>query len=506
VHRRILDILNVALFSLTLVWMLVGFMFWSQPDEVLAGENRRMASLPPLTFDAMFGGAYSNAVEEYIADHFPMRDKWVTVHATIRNLLGVRSDDGTFYDVEVNEGEFAKTPVAVEEVPDDFVTEEMPDELAAQEGQADQADPGQTASVNDPVDGEAADDEGDFGDTVAVPPDVRVAGSVGAASAQASTNDTEDPDEQVTSNRGILVYKGRAMQTFGAGPKGARLWAKTLNAYRSALPESVRLYAVVVPSAAEFYSPDPPRRRSRPEKPNIDATYEMLAPGISRVDAYGEIQAHIDEYLYFFTDHHWTALGAYYTYRALCKAAGLEPVPLDKMEKRVRPDWLGSLYGYTRDSGLKRQKDQVEYWLPSVSYETRRFEAGPDAPPKGTRTRLLFERAPGYGVFLGGDHPLMVVKTSNKNGRRVLLLKNSYGNPFGVFLVSSFEQVLIVDYRYFDGKVTSLVREYGITDVIILNGVFTANSRYHPNKIMSVLRGPPASRPSPPPDAPAPDG
>ena len=100
----------------------------------------------------------------------------------------------------------------------------------------------------------------------------------------------------------------------------------------------------------------------------------------------------------------------------------------------------------------------------------------------------------------------MVVKTSNKNGRRVLLLKNSYGNPFGVFLVSSFEQVLIVDYRYFDGKVTSLVREYGITDVIILNGVFTANSRYHPNRIMSVLRGPPASRPSPPPDAPAPDG
>ena len=136
-HRRILNILNVALFCLTLVWMLVGFMFWSQPDEVLAGENRRMASLPPLTFDAMFGGAYSNAVEEYIADHFPMRDKWVTVHATIRDLLGVRSDDGTFYDVEVNEGEFAKTPVAVEEVPDDFVTEEMPDELAAQEGQAD---------------------------------------------------------------------------------------------------------------------------------------------------------------------------------------------------------------------------------------------------------------------------------------------------------------------------------------------------------------------------------
>ena len=92
-----------------------------------------------------------------------------------------------------------------------------------------------------------------------------------------------------------------------------------------------------------------------------------------------------------------------------------------------------------------------------------------------------------YGVFLGGDHPLMVVHGSQGAGRRALLIKNSYGNPFAVYLVEHFETVVIVDYREYEGKVVDLVEEHQITDVIVFNGAITANATSHISALSRIL-------------------
>jgi hypothetical protein len=175
---------------------------------------------------------------------------------------------------------------------------------------------------------------------------------------------------------------------------------------------------------------------------------------------------HQDEYIYFASDHHWTGLGAYYAYTAFCQAAGLKPTSLSKMTKKVKKNFLGTLYNLTKDESIKNNKDSVEYFIPPVT----------------TETKIFAEYAAGgnsYGVFLGGDIPHMKIKTSVKNGRSVVLIKNSFGNPFATFLVNNYETVHVVDYRYFNKGLLNLIKSEGIDDVIFFHNVFSANTLSH---------------------------
>ena len=56
------------------------------------------------------------------------------------------------------------------------------------------------------------------------------------------------------------------------------------------------------------------------QKEAIDYIYANMPERIRPVDAYGALEKHKDEYIYYRTDHHWTALGAYYGYCALLNA------------------------------------------------------------------------------------------------------------------------------------------------------------------------------------------
>jgi hypothetical protein len=73
----------------------------------------------------------------------------------------------------------------------------------------------------------------------------------------------------------------------------------------------------------------------------------------------------------------------------------------------------------------------------------------------------------------------MKIKTSVINGRSVVLIKNSFGNPFATFLVNNYETVHVVDYRYFNKGLLNLIKSEGIDDVIFFHNVFSANTLSH---------------------------
>lgn len=51
------------------------------------------------------------------------------------------------------------------------------------------------------------------------------------------------------------------------------------------------------------------------------------------MDVFDTLMQHRNEEIYFRTDHHWTALGAYYAYETFCGTKGIEPETLDSHEK-----------------------------------------------------------------------------------------------------------------------------------------------------------------------------
>jgi hypothetical protein len=411
-----------------------------------ADEQRALAALPPLTWSSVAEGEFTGAVEAYLADRFTLRQPLLGVDAAMRRARGFApgEDDVVVYSVSAEAMDLGADPSL------DLDTEEN-DHLAL------------TA------------------------PSPRLAADPAVERDEAEEGAETSSARQVTTrflSAGILIRDGRAMQSFGGGPSGAPAYARSLNTIHAAVGNRATVYSVIVPTAQEFYLPEGARNRVRYERPNILGTYARLSPGIRTVDVHAELAAHTAENLYFNTDHHWTGLGAYYGYRAFCRSAGLDPVPLERMDRRVvRERWLGSLFRLTRDPDLRA--DRVEIAVPPAEAEVH-------VPGRGSdRIVPLFRHeSPGYEVFLGGDHPIMRVRTSMRNGRRAILVKNSYGNAFAPYLVSHYEELVFVDYRSYGGTLRRLLAESERpTDLIFMNGTLTANSRAHTALIERLLDG-----------------
>ncbi|NJK32998.1 MAG: hypothetical protein HC927_11630 [Deltaproteobacteria bacterium] len=432
------QILNVALFSGALVGLgcMLGAAFVQRTDEpeISEDENRTLASMPELRWSAIVDGSFSTGVDEWVADHFPVRDRFMAAHFWLEERRGFRPEqEVAFYAVEIDHD------AELEPLEDELLLDEL-DEIGA------------------PLDDDLDDLE--------------------------LLDDADEPGE-IVKTEGILVHEGRAMQLFSGGPKGSRRYAKVINQYAEALGDEVRIYSLIVPTAQTYYLPEAYEGRVRHEPPNIAATYALMDPSVTTVDVVGALAPHVDEYIYFRTDHHWTGLGAYYAYAAFCQAAGFEPVALAAMDKRRIERFRGSLYRYTRDAKLRQAPDQVEYWVPEVEVEVERYLGSEQKKPYAGE--LLREQSSGYGVFLGGDHPLLIARTDRNTGRRALVIKNSYGNAFAVYLVAHFDAVLIVDYRKFEGSVLELIEQHQITDLIIINGAITANAGFHIRRVAYVL-------------------
>jgi hypothetical protein len=285
-------------------------------------------------------------------------------------------------------------------------------------------------------------------------------------------------DGKLKKKEGLLIVDGQAMHPFTGNDEDTTRYAGVINDYAKILGDAVKVYTVVVPSAAAFYLPEQYRRHSRDEPAYISKIYGKLESGARAVKAYEALLPHTEEYLYFRTDHHWTVLGAYYTYTAFATAAGFDAKPLGDFKRMVRDDhYLGTWFGRTRAWELKRSPDRVDYYLPSVDYTAVKYRKS--NPTRAVPATFLDEKAHNYGVFLGGDYPLMVAKTEVKNGRRALVVKNSYGNPFAVWLLSHFEEVLVIDYRYFKGDILDVIEDHKVSDLIFINGILTSSTQVH---------------------------
>ncbi len=431
-------------------------------------ENRTLEHFPSASVESVTNGTFMLGVESYVGDHFPWRMNLLGAGDWIRARGGLRLSDEVFYAADALDGlndtsNWVGSAARLDEAADgdENSTDKDLEEAPGEEGEV-------------PVDGP----QPSHPETAPAP----AAGSEDLAdsSKRAEKKSDKGKTARLRIARGILIYKDRAMQVFGGSLRRAKQYAELINDLRTRVAPEINVYSVVVPTAISFMLPEG-HPRSGKERPFLDAIGLALSPTVRHVDAFTSLQAHRDEPLYFKSDHHWTGRGAYYTYRAFCERAGLVAPSLEDMERRVKHRFQGSMFRYTRDEVIKTVREDVEYWLPPVNYTATRRPF--KRQKKVVETEFLQEKSKGYGVFLGADWPLMEAETDVGNGRRVLIIKNSYGNPLCVFLLSSFERVVVVDYRYYEGRLDTLVEKHKITDVLVMNVTLTAASRNHQRQV-----------------------
>ncbi|MBK7561288.1 MAG: hypothetical protein IPI68_07135 [Chitinophagaceae bacterium] len=306
-----------------------------------------------------------------------------------------------------------------------------------------------------------------------------------------SVNDGPLKDDGATGEikKRVFVFKNRAFEMFGGGPAMGKSYADVINSYNRLLKPGIQVYNLIIPVALEFEITEKYAKLQKPNRPAIENIYNSLDSNIKKVWAIDEIRKHRGEYIYFNTDHHWTSLGAYYAYRAFCATAGFTPVSLDTVAYKTKPSFLGSLYRLTRDPGLKSNPDSVRYYLFSDSLNF--FIGSSNSINYWAKSKMYGEGASGpnsYSVFLQGDLPIVKMETQHKNGRKIAVVKESYGNAFACFLVNNYEKVVVVDQRYYTGDFIALLKAEGINELLFINNIFAAHTPFHINKIMGLKK------------------
>ena len=83
------------------------------------------------------------------------------------------------------------------------------------------------------------------------------------------------------------------------------------------------------------------------------------------------------------------------------------------------------------------------------------------------RSEMLSEKDQ-YTLFFGGNHPLITIHTTAQTGRTLLVFKDSYANCFLQFLTPYYDEILLIDPRYYYEDVNALMKSEGVTDVLFL--------------------------------------
>lgn len=288
---------------------------------------------------------------------------------------------------------------------------------------------------------------------------------------------------------GIIISgkgeKTRALMAF-AGYRCKGKYAEAVNAYAEEFAaDSVQVYCMAIPSAACFYTPDFAKKWTKPQQPAIDSLYARLSDKVKGVQLIEALRRHSAEPIYLRTDHHWAPLGAFYAAREFARTAGLPFAGIEEFDRKCVKRYVGSMYGYSKDVAVKNAPEDFIFYVPKdSSYVTEytRYKINSDyriEKEYPTEVGNLIYYYPhgsslAYCSYLGSDGRITKISTNVRNGRHLLILKDSFGNPLPAFLLSSFQTVHVVDCRYFDKSMKKLVRENGVTDILFANALSKA--------------------------------
>lgn len=201
------------------------------------------------------------------------------------------------------------------------------------------------------------------------------------------------------------------------------------------------------------------------EQKFYDALQQKLEKEDVLISVEPVLDAHKEEEIYYRTDHHWTTLGAWYAYEQYTKAVGgdLQRAQGKKKFRCISKDFYGTTYAKIN---YARQADKVEIYEPADKLRVV-YNMG----EKKTKTLYdvsFLKTADQYSVFTGGNQAVLEITGGIKNGKTLLLIKDSFANSILPFLAEDYEKLVVVDLRQLNVSGDRLLEMFSPTDILIL--------------------------------------
>jgi len=246
----------------------------------------------------------------------------------------------------------------------------------------------------------------------------------------------------------------------------------------------------IVPPAYEILKEKLPRDVYHDTIPKLNRMIsEASATGnITNADATDLLQKYRNDYLYFKTDSHLTANGAFVVYHELTNTMGITPLRGDDFKiSDVSRSFLGDTYSKAMKTV---SPDVICDYRP---LETPRFKVR--FPYEGTEADSMYfpahlEKKDKYPYFLDDNHALTIIESPHKNGKQLMVFKDDYANSIVPFLANHFETIYMVDLAQYDDNVVRYMEEKGVQEVLVLYGASTFLSQDSIQKLAQNLQSP----------------
>lgn len=393
-------------------------------------ENRALQKKPVLTISEVLSGGYFRKYEEYFSDNFIFRDNFVLVSNNIKKLAGIPNKDGVSLVEYKGENIAENTKVTENEENVKIINENL-------------------------------------------------------------QNNKEKTDKIKNNEKGnvvgkLLILNDTVMSVFHFNEENCKKYSGMINNFVEKSSNNINVYSILIPTNIEFLESTKYKNISDSQKSAIDFINKSLDTKVKKVDAYSALMQHKNEYIYFRTDHHWTALGAYYAYTAFSNSLGIKPIPIEQYDTTKVTGFLGSSYSETLNKKLEKNPDTIVLYKPFTKHEYHIYYDGP------LKMNLLdmnhATKKNKYRIFLSGDRPLGIIKTDVKNGKKIIVLKDSFGNAFIPFLIPHYEEIIIVDSRQYESNINKIIAKMGIQDVLFINYTSAAGMKDYIELLSNLLK------------------
>ena len=223
--------------------------------------------------------------------------------------------------------------------------------------------------------------------------------------------------------------------------------------YFMLIPNSIYIYQEKLPKFVQTFN----------QKEVIKKAYSMTE-NIKVINTVDILEQNKDKYIFFKTDHHMTSDGAYLLYLEFCKVANIDAVT-EYEKQEVTDSFLGSYDSKAQVVNQKKDKIVVYKNLNNTDGITAYYD-------KQTTDSIFNEeflnKKDKYSYFLNGNNARVLVKTRQKNGKKLLVIKDSYAHIMSQFFCQNYEEIHFIDPRYYSNSIEKYAKENNITDTIFL--------------------------------------
>lgn len=409
-------------------------------------EKRMLSSFPEISVNDFLDGTYFAGIDTWFSDTFPGRDGLISCNEFMTGLYGIRKN--------VIHGEVVKG----DDIPDTDIDERQFDYLNNINSEKVTEPEEETREINYSYD-----------DTVTINAD-EIGNNVD--SDESGTGTSAKAGESLGS---IFVVGDSAYNYYSFSKTVSDEYVSVVNDLADKLKGKATVYNMIVPTSIDVTLDDATRNSitSSNQRKAILYMYSNMNSNVGKCYIYNLMHQHRDEYIYFRTDHHWTALGAYYAYTAFMTQLGKNAYSLDSFKEHDMGAFVGSYYTQTRVSSLSSNPDNLIAYEPFSTNSLKMINKDNQFIDYNIVTDVSkWNNTSKYSAFIGGDNAYTEINNPNvTDGSSVLVIKESFGNAMVPFLVENFQNVYVIDYRYYKDSVSELVDKNNIENVVFVNNI-----------------------------------